>query len=141
VGTYGLATGQWALVAGEYAFALGGLTVVARLLPARTAAARLLAVAALVVGVCAVLGPGAGLVLGAAGSCTIRVAQIRAVLRSGNAAGVSVPTWLLLAAASAAWTAVGVLRADAVLVATTAVGGLASLAVVVTCAAVSRRTR
>jgi hypothetical protein len=127
------------LVASEGAFALGSLTIVSRLLPARRTAGWIAGCALLVGGAYAVLGPGPSLVAATAASVTARVAQIRAVVRSGTAAGVSVPTWLLLAASNAAWAAAGVLRADAFFAWSAAAGGVASLAVVGTCLAVPRR--
>jgi hypothetical protein len=140
VGTYGLATGEWALVASEGAFALGSLTVVSRLLPARRTAGWAAGCALLVGCAYAVLGPSPCLVAATAASVTARVAQIRAAVRSGTAAGVSVLTWLLLAAANFAWAATGVLRSDAFFAGSAAAGGVCSLAVIGTCTAVSRRT-
>ena len=139
MGTFGLATGEWALVASEGAFALGSLTVVSRLLPARRTAGWAAGCAVLVGSAYAVLGTGPCLVAAAAASVTARVAQIRAAVRSGTAAGVSVPTWLLLAAANVAWAATGVLRSDAFFAWSAAAGAVSSLAVVATCTAISRR--
>lgn len=133
MGTYGLVTGAWALVASEGAFALGSLIIVARALPARRAAAEAARCAALVAGAYAVLTPGTVLLAATAASLTARAAQIRACLRSGTAAGVSALAWLLLAAANTAWAAAGLLRADAVFAWSSAAGALASLAVVATC--------
>jgi len=139
VGTYGLATREWVLVASEGAFALGSLTIVSRLIPARRTAEWAAGCALLVGSAYTVLGPGLCLAATAA-SVTARVAQIRAALRSGTAAGVSVLTWLLLASANFAWAAAGVLRSDAFFAWSAAAGGVSSLAVIGTCAVVSRRT-
>ena len=140
MGTYGLATGEWVLVAGEGAFALGSLTVVSRLLPARSTAGWAAGCAVRVGGAYAALGPGLCLVVAAAASVTARVAQIRTAVRSGTAAGVSRLTWLLLAGANVAWATTGVLRADPFFAWSAAAGAVSSLAVVATCAVVSRRT-
>jgi hypothetical protein len=139
VGTYGLATGAWALVASEGAFALGSLTIVSRLLPARRTTGCVAGCALLVGGAYAVLGPGPCLVVAAAASVTARVAQIRSVVRSGTAAGVSVPTWLLLASSNVAWATTGALRSDPFFAWSAVAGAASSLAVVGTCLAVSRR--
>ncbi len=139
MGTYGLATGAWVLVAGEGAFALGSLTIVSRLLSVRRAAAWAAGCASAVCCAYALLGPGPCLVAATAASVSARLAQIRAAIRSGTAAGVSVPTWLLLASSNVAWATVGVLRSDAFFAWSAAAGGVASLAVAGTCTAVSRR--
>lgn len=140
MGTYGLVTGAWALVASEGAFALGSLTVVSRLLAARRTAAWTAACAVLVWGAFAALGPGPCLVGATAASVTARLAQIRAVLRAGTASGVAVPTWLLLAASNAAWAVTGALRGDGLFTCSAAAGGVASLSVVAACAVVSLRS-
>jgi hypothetical protein len=140
VGTYGLATGEWVLVASEGAFALGSLTIVSRLLSGRRTAGWVAGCALLMGSAYAVLGPGPCLVAATAASVTARVAQIRAAIRSGTAAGVSVLTWLLLASANFAWAATGVLRSDVFFAWSAAAGGVSSLAVIGTCTAVSRRT-
>jgi hypothetical protein len=137
VGTYGLVTGEWALVASEGAFALGSLTVVSRLLTGRRTAAWTVTCAVLVWSAVAVLGPGLCLVAAAAASITARLAQIRAVLRAGTATGVAVPTWLLLAASNAAWAVTGALRGNGFFSWSAAAGAAASPAVVAACAAVS----
>jgi hypothetical protein len=126
-------------VASEGAFALGSLIVVSRLVSARSTAEWAAGCALLVGSAYAVLGPGPCLVAATAASVTVRVAQIRAAIRSGTAAGVSVLTWLLLASANFAWAATGVLRSDAFFAWSAAAGGVSSLAVVGTCTAVSRR--
>lgn len=138
MGAYGLVTGAWVLVAGEGAFALGSLTVVVRVLPGRRAVGSVAGCAVLVVGTYAVLGSGPGLLVATAGSLAVRVTQIRACVRSRTAAGVSVPTWLLLAAANGAWAASGVLRSDPVFAWSGAAGGAASLAVAATGVVVSQ---
>lgn len=139
LGTYGLVTGAWALVAGEGAFALGSLSIVGRATSVRRAAGWALGCALLVGCTYAVLGPGPSLLLATAGSLTVRIAQIRTCLRSRTTAGVSVPTWLLLAAANAAWAVAGVLRSDLVFAWSAAAGAAASLAVVAVAHHVSAR--
>ena len=142
MGTYGLVTSAWVLAAGEGAFALGSLIIVVRVLAGRRAVARVAGCAVLVGGGFVVLGPRPALLVATAASVAMRATQIHACVRFRTAAGVSVPTWLLLAAASGAWAAAGVLRADAVFAWSAGAGGAASLAVVATCLAVSGpRTR
>lgn len=137
--TYGLATQQWVLLVSEGAFACGSLAIVSRLLPGRRTAMWAVACALLVAGAFAVFGAGPCLLAASLASVMTRVSQIRDVIRSRTAAGVSIPTWLVLAAANFAWAAAGLCRSDTFFAWSAAIGGLASLAVVATCVAVARR--
>lgn len=131
--TYGAATGQRVLLLSEGAFALGSAAIAWRLLPPPRAAASVLGCIALVSTLFWLLGPGACLILASIASLTARLAQIATSVRTRSAAGVSVATWLLLAASNALWAANGVVRADTVFAWSAAAGALASLIVAVTC--------
>lgn len=130
--TYGATTGQPVLLLSEGAFALGSAAIVWRLLSAARAAASLVGCSALVGALFWWLGPGPCLILASIASFTARLAQIATSVRARSVAGVSVPTWSLLAVSNVAWAANGAVRADAVFAWSAAAGALASLLVVVT---------
>ncbi|MBO1756904.1 hypothetical protein [Allobranchiibius sp. CTAmp26] len=132
--SYGLATRQWVLLASEGAFALGSLAIASRLLSLRRTAGCTAGCVVVVIGAFAVFGPGPCVLAASLGSVTVRVAQIRGVVRSGTAGGVSISTWLVLAASNFAWTAAGVANSDTFFAWSAAFGGVSSLAVVATCA-------
>lgn len=135
---YGLATGSWVLLVSEGLFALGSLAIVLRILPGWQVIAWTLGCTVLVGTAFTTVGPGPCLLAAAFASVAIRLVQMDAVVRGGSAAGVSLPTWLLLASSNFAWAATGVLHSDAFFAWSAAVGGAFSLAVVVVCLAVAR---
>ena len=136
---YGLSTGAWVLLVSEGLFAAGGLTIVLRLLPRRQVAAWTVG-SYITIGLAFVtVGPGWCLVAAALSSVSVRLVQIRTILRAGSASGVSTLTWWLLATSNFAWAATGALRSDPFFAWAAAAGGLCSLAVIVSCTVVARR--
>ena len=138
---YGLSTGVGALALSEGAFAFGSFLIVGQVVGwTRACVMALLGVAAVALAF-VVIGPGPCLVGATGVSLFARVAQIRAMVTSRRASGVSGGAWLLLVASGAAWAATGVLRDDWVLF-WSAVGiGVASLAVVAVATIVRRSER
>jgi uncharacterized protein with PQ loop repeat len=139
--TYGAATGQRVLLLSEGAFALGSAAIAWRLLPPPRATASLLGCIGLVGTLYWLLGPGACLILASIASLTARLAQIATSVRARSAAGISVATWLLLAASNALWAANGLVRNDIVFAWSAATGALASLIVAVTCLTIRAPSR
>lgn len=137
--TYGLVTRQWVLLASEGAFALGSLAITSRLLRTRQTAGCAVGCVVVVVLAFAGIGPGPFLLAASLASVTVRLAQIREVIKLRTAEGVSILTWLVLAASNFAWTAAGLCRSDTFFAWSAAVGGLSSLAVVATCAVMKRQ--